>query len=95
MFDPDGPDYDIDTAMGHGYEPDEDEEWPDTVQVSPRSAMILYGMKHPQYYEAVRRLKDEGRVIVRGRDQRLYAVTPYNPPVSHTRTVKLRRAVSA
>lgn len=95
MFDPDGPDYDIDGAMGYGFEPDEDDEWPETVQLSPRSEIIMYGMKHNMYYEVLRRLRDEGKVIVRGRDKRWYAITPYAPPVAHTATVKLRRVSSA
>ena len=95
MFDPDGPDYDIEGAMGYGFEPDEDDEWPSVVHISPRSAIIMYGMRHDRYYETVREQKEQGKVIVRGRDKRWYAVTPYAPPVAHTRTVKLRRVTSA
>lgn len=95
MFTVEGNEYDYDTAANYGITPDEDGNWPATVQIASRTEMILYGRRHPEYYEAVRKLRDEGKVIVRGSDSRMYAVVPYAPPASFTQSVKLRRANSA
>jgi hypothetical protein len=69
-FDPEGSDYDYDTAQKAGLGPDETGHWPSR---DPKSGKILKGRKHPTFHLTVEGEKAAGYVIKKGDDNRYYS----------------------
>jgi len=69
-FDPDGADYDYDTAIRAGLGPDETGHWPSR---EPRTGMILKGRGHPTFSLTEEGEEREGFKIFKSLDGRYYS----------------------
>ena len=69
-FDPEGDDYDYDTAKDSGVEADETGHWP---SLDPRTGMVLKGRKHKSWNKTEEVEKDLGNEIIK-KDGRYYSV---------------------
>lgn len=57
MFDPEGTEYDYDTAIKAGLKPDKTGHWPSR---EPRSGILLKGRNHETWYKTVEGEKKAG-----------------------------------
>lgn len=76
-FDPDGSDYDYDTAIESGDKPDETGHW---SSIDPRTGMILKGKNHETFYKTIEAEEKLGNRIVKRADGRYYSVPKDSKP---------------
>jgi len=69
-FDPEGEDYDYETAKKHGIKPDKTGHWPSRV---PQTGILLKGKTHPTWKLTVRGEDDAGYTIIK-KGKRYYSV---------------------
>jgi hypothetical protein len=69
-FDPEGSDYDYETAKKHGIKPDKTGHWQSRV---PQTGQILKGRRHKTYHLTVAGEKEAGHEITKGKDGRYYS----------------------
>jgi hypothetical protein len=69
-FDPEGDDYDYETAKKHGIKPDETGHWQSR---EPKTGQILKGRSHPTYSLTEVGEADAGYEIKRGKNRKYYS----------------------
>jgi len=69
-FDPEGSDYDYETAEAAGITPDETGHWPSR---EPKTGQILKGRKHKTYHMTIKGEKAVGYEIYKGSDGKYYS----------------------
>jgi hypothetical protein len=69
-FDPEGDDYDYETAEKAGMEPDDTGHWSSR---EPKSGQILKGRKHNTFHLTIEGEKKAGYKIYKGKDNKYYS----------------------
>jgi len=69
-FDPEGSDYDYESAKEAGLGPDKTGHW---ASRSPKTGQILKGRKHPTYYKTVKGEEEAGYQISKGGHGKYYS----------------------
>jgi len=75
-FDPEGEDYDYETAKRHGIKPDKTGHWPSR---EPTTGMILKGRKHKTWHLTKKGEEGVGNTIIK-RKGRYYSVPTLRSP---------------
>lgn len=70
-FDPEGEDYDYESAKKAGITPDETGHWQSR---DPKTGLILKGRKHPTFHKTLEADAKLGYKIIKGKDGRYYSI---------------------